>query len=416
MRMRHKKHSAERIAACSSLLISDPETALKAPETIFSVNRPIHLEIGCGKGDFAVGMAIKHPEYNWIAVERVQDVTCIALEKAMVQRESHPDNLRFLIANAQNLADWLPPHSVDCIYLNFSDPWPKYGYRKRRLTHENFLSLYRTWLVPGGLLKCKTDNVGLFDFSLEELEKCGWRIEWQTRDLHASEKAIDNIMTEYERNFSAKGQAICSVWARVPDKEIPMNFEELVRKNRSYRSFDRSCPVTKERLLGWIDLARLTPSSRNLQMMKFRMVTSESEQAALLSLTRWAGALPELHLPPIGQEPTAYAVICADQTIIQNAESFEKDAGILAQTLLLAAANDGFGGCMIGNFSPVEVKTCLHLPEHLTPVLVVALGKPDEKVVLTDLPADGSCKYYRADGIHYVPKRALADLVIDDGV
>ena len=194
-----------------------------------------------------------------------------------------------------------------------------------------------------------------------------------------------------------------------------MNFEELVWKNRSYRSFDRSCPIAKEQLLAWIDLARLTPSSGNLQMMKFRVVTSEDEQAALLALTRWAAALPELHLPPLGHEPTAYIVLCADHTVVSNAESFGKDAGILAQTLLLAATNDGFGGCMIGNFPPEEVRTCLHLPESLTPVLVVALGKPDEKVVLTDLPADGNHKYYRADGIHYVPKRALADLVIDDG-
>ncbi len=218
MRMRHKKHGAERIAACSSLLIEDPEAALKEPQAIFSHVRPICLEIGCGKGDFAVGMAIRYPEYHWIAVERVPDVACVALEKAMAQKECYPDNLRFLIANAQNLSDWILPHSIDCIYLNFSDPWPKSGYKKRRLTHENFLRLYQRWLRPDGMLKCKTDNVDLFDFSLEELEKCGWKIEWQTRDLHASEKAADNVMTEYERNFSTRGQAICSVWARVPNE------------------------------------------------------------------------------------------------------------------------------------------------------------------------------------------------------
>ena len=216
MRMRHKKHGAERIAACSSLLISHPETELQTPQALFPEIRPIHLEIGCGKGDFAVGMAIRHPDSNWIAVERISDVACIALEKAMAQKERYPDNLRFLIANAQDLAEWIPPHSVDCIYLNFSDPWPKYGYRKRRLTHENFLNLYREWLIPDGMLKCKTDNEGLFDFSLEEFERCGWTVVWQTRDLHRSEKAADNVMTEYEKNFSARGQAICSAWVRVP--------------------------------------------------------------------------------------------------------------------------------------------------------------------------------------------------------
>ncbi len=193
-----------------------------------------------------------------------------------------------------------------------------------------------------------------------------------------------------------------------------MNFEELVRKTRSYRSFDPEYPIEKKRLLDWISLMRLTPSSRNLQMMKFRVVLSDAERGSLLALTRWAGALPQLHLPPVGHEPAAYVVICADQTIVKNAKDFGKDVGILAQTLLLAATNDGFGGCMIGNFSPDEVRDCLHLSPELTPVLVVALGKPDETVVLTDLPADGCINYYRTDGVHYVPKRSLSDLVIDD--
>ncbi len=219
MRMRRKKHGAERIAACSELLIKDPAIPAKDPNTYFSVERPVCLEIGCGKGDFAVGMSKKHPEYNWIAMERVPDVACLALEKAMAHKDERPDNLRFLIGDARNAAEWLPAHSVSCIYLNFSDPWPKKGYAKRRLTHAGFLELYRTLLVQGGTLKLKTDNVGLFDFSLEQFEACGLQIDWQTRDLHASEKAESNVMTEYERNFSEKGQAICSAWVTFPVKE-----------------------------------------------------------------------------------------------------------------------------------------------------------------------------------------------------
>ena len=132
----------------------------------------------------------------------------------MNAKDSRPDNLRFLIGDAQNLTEWFPAHSVDCIYLNFSDPWPKKGYAKRRLTHEGFLNRYREILREGGVLRLKTDNEGLFDFSLEQFALCGLTVEWMTRDLHASELAKDNIMTEYERNFSEKGQVIYSAHVR----------------------------------------------------------------------------------------------------------------------------------------------------------------------------------------------------------
>ena len=219
MRMRRKKHGAERIAACSEILIAEPSVPAVDPQVYFGKMRPIHLEIGCGKGDFAVGMSSKHPEENWIAMERVPDVACLALEKAMRHKDERPDNLRFLIGDARNLTEWFLPHSVDCIYLNFSDPWPKKGYAKRRLTHAGFLELYRTVLRRGGLLRLKTDNEGLFDFSLEQFEACGLTVEWQSRDLHRSEKNEGNVMTEYERNFSQKGQVIYSAWVRFPDEE-----------------------------------------------------------------------------------------------------------------------------------------------------------------------------------------------------
>ena len=214
MRMRKKKHGAERIAACDEILISREILPTENPQAFFNEEKPLHLEIGCGKGDFAVGMAAKHPQYNWIAMERVSDVACIALEKAMAVKENRPDNLRFLIGDARNVAEWFPSGCVDCLYLNFSDPWPKKGYAKRRLTHAGFLSLYKNILKPGGMLKLKTDNEGLFDFSLEQFAECGLTVEWQTRDLHRSEKAADNIMTEYERNFSSMGQVIYSAWVR----------------------------------------------------------------------------------------------------------------------------------------------------------------------------------------------------------
>ena len=214
MRMRRKKHGAERIAACAEILIAGPMSADVDPVDYFEANAPVHLEIGCGKGDFAVGMAAKNPDCNFIAMERVPDVACLALEKAMRCKDTRPDNLRFVIGDAQNLGDWIKPHSIDCIYLNFSDPWPKKGYAKRRLTHRGFLELYRGLLREGGMLKLKTDNEGLFSFSLEEFEAAGLTVEWKTSDLHASEKAGDNVMTEYEFRFSEMGQVIYSAWVR----------------------------------------------------------------------------------------------------------------------------------------------------------------------------------------------------------
>ncbi|MBR2927299.1 MAG: tRNA (guanosine(46)-N7)-methyltransferase TrmB [Clostridia bacterium] len=214
MRMRRKKHGAERIAACAELLIVPDGESPVNPAQYFPIPAPIHLEIGCGKGDFAVGMAQKHGDVNFIAMERVPDVACIALEKAMQKKTERPDNLRFLIGDAQHLEEWFAPHSIDCIYLNFSDPWPKKGYAKRRLTYRAFLERYRNLLTEGGLLRLKTDNQGLFEFSLEEFEALGLTVEWITRDLHASEKADENVMTEYERNFSEKGQVIYSAWVR----------------------------------------------------------------------------------------------------------------------------------------------------------------------------------------------------------
>ncbi len=211
MRARKKKHGAERIAACAHLLIEDPTVLVEDPQAPFTEKRALHLEIGCGKGSFACGMAAAHPEVNFIAMERVADVACLALEKAEREADSRPDNLRFLIGNAENLTEWLPAHSVDCLYLNFSDPWPKAGHKKRRLTHRLFLERYQTVLKKGGVLRFKTDNVGLFDFSLEEFEAMGLEMFDLTRDLHNSPLNEGNIMTEYERAWSEKGFPIHAV-------------------------------------------------------------------------------------------------------------------------------------------------------------------------------------------------------------
>ena len=212
MRMRKKKHGAERIAACADWLIEDVTplaTLAQDPTAIFPVAHPVHMEIGCGKGSFAVGMAARNPDVNFIAMERVSDVACCALEKAKATAaEREGDNLRFLIGDACNLAEWVEPHSVSRIYLNFSDPWPKKGYAKRRLTHRNFLALYKQILIEGGELYLKTDNEGLFDFSLEEFEAMGLTLLFSSRDFHKTPEAEGNVMTEYEANFSSQGMPI----------------------------------------------------------------------------------------------------------------------------------------------------------------------------------------------------------------
>ena len=188
--------------------------------------------------------------------------------------------------------------------------------------------------------------------------------------------------------------------------------KDLVKQNRSYRSFAPDVEISQQELKEFIDCARLSPSSINLQMLKFRLVTLPHERDLVLANTRWAGKLKDVQLPPRGHEPSAYVVICADKSVTEAAPSFLKDVGICAQSIMLAATEAGYGGCMIGSFSPAVLCEDLSLPATLVPHLVLALGKPDETVVLTDAAEDGSVTYYRENGVHYVQKRALEDLLV----
>lgn len=188
--------------------------------------------------------------------------------------------------------------------------------------------------------------------------------------------------------------------------------KDLLKSSRSYRSFDESVKISPAQLADWVDHVRYAPSSINLQMLKFCAVTDETLCARLLGDTRWAGKIKDQKLPPDGHAPVAYIVICADTNVVPTAENFDKDVGICAQTIMLAAAEVGFGGCMIGSFSQSEVKEILGLDENLVPKLVLALGKPDERVELVGEAPDGSVTYYRESGIHYVQKRDLENILI----
>lgn len=191
-------------------------------------------------------------------------------------------------------------------------------------------------------------------------------------------------------------------------------FEKLVRQNRSYRGFDESRKVSRDELLRMADCARLSASSVNLQPLKYYLAHDAETVGKIQPLTGWARNLPELNLPHEGMRPTAFIVICQDKTVSDSLARFQKDVGIAAQTILLAAAEMGLGGCMIGNFQAGDVKTALGLDENLVPVLVVAVGKPAEKVILKEIGPGESTAYYRDENdVHFVPKRRLEDVVVN---
>lgn len=193
-----------------------------------------------------------------------------------------------------------------------------------------------------------------------------------------------------------------------------MNFKDLVIKNRSYRGFDESVKIARHQLLDMIDCARLAPSSRNLQPLKYFISNTEETNDIILRLTKWAAGLPSLNLPYECHRPAAFIVVCYDKAIGgEIITPFLKDVGIVSQTILLAATEMGFNGCMIGNFNPEKLANALSLSENLLPSLVIGLGKADENIILTDIK-NGNTGYYRDEqDNHYVPKRKLEEELIN---
>ena len=178
----------------------------------FGREASLHVEIGVGKGDFLTELAAQSPDVNYVGLEMQQGVLYFAARKAA---ERGLKNLRLVVFDAARLTELFAPREVDRIYLNFSDPWPKARHAKRRLTSPLFLARYRTVLKADGELRFKTDNMGLFDYSLETMAAQGWHLSDVTHDLHALGEA-DNIMTEYEHKFSARGAKIGRLVARPP--------------------------------------------------------------------------------------------------------------------------------------------------------------------------------------------------------
>ena len=205
MRMRKKKNFDTRLERVSERLVKAPEEVKGRWNEVFGNSNPIHIEIGCGKGKFIAEMAKINKDINYIAIDVIADVLLMALEKT-AEEEYH--NLRYMIFDASKLGDCFAEGEIERVYLNFSDPWKKNKQAKRRLTHANFLSIYKSFLQKGGFICFKTDNRSLFEFSLNSVAADrDFKMQNITLDLHNS-GFEGNVMTEYETKFSEQGMPI----------------------------------------------------------------------------------------------------------------------------------------------------------------------------------------------------------------
>lgn len=222
MRMRRKKNLEQKLISVSDNLTmlksDDPnyKTAVEKKEyidfeKIFGNNNPIRLEIGCGKGQFICEIAKLNPDVNFIAVEVNPNVIYMACKKA---KDAGLENIHFLQCRAEFLPKYIPDGIIDMIYLNFSCPFPKKKYACHRLTDARFLKMYKKMMRPGAEIHQKTDNMKLFEYSIEQFSQCGFALKNVSLDLHNS-GFEGNIMTEYEKRFTELGQPIYRLEAYV---------------------------------------------------------------------------------------------------------------------------------------------------------------------------------------------------------
>ena len=204
MRQRHKPWANNFLKENTHLIIPDVLKNKGKWQELFGNDNPIHLEIGTGKGQFIAGMAEQYPDVNFIGIELAKSIIVMAGSKV---KKTGCNNVRLLHVNAAVLTDLFAENEISTIYLNFSDPWPKKRHAKRRLTFHTFLEQYQHILHPDGEIVLKTDNQGFFEYSLVNFSQFGLELKEVNLDLHSAEDP-ENVMTEYEERFSAKGQPI----------------------------------------------------------------------------------------------------------------------------------------------------------------------------------------------------------------
>ncbi|MDQ0208168.1 tRNA (guanosine(46)-N7)-methyltransferase TrmB [Alkalicoccobacillus murimartini] len=204
MRLRHKPWASDELKKRDHIVIQDPKDIAGKWKNYFGNYKKIHVEVGTGKGQFLTGMGLQHPDVLYIGVEKYQSVLYTAMERV---EEAGLTNVKLLSEDVADIADFFEPGEVDQFFINFTDPWPKSRHEKRRLTYKSFLSLYERLLVPEGEIHFKTDNQGLFEYSLHSFSLYGMVINNVSLNLHESEFE-GNVMTEYEEKFSKKQMRI----------------------------------------------------------------------------------------------------------------------------------------------------------------------------------------------------------------
>ena len=215
MRLRNIPRAESVLEAHDKVIKNEKELKGRWKE-VFGNDNPVYIEIGMGKGQFLTEMAARHPDRNYIGIERYSSVLLRAVERLdKLEADSRAlENIRFICMDAAQIGEVFEKGEVRGIYLNFSDPWPKKRPARRRLTSREFFVRYDQVLAPEGRVEFKTDNQDLFRFSLEEADEAGWRVLMSTWDLHSDpDMNTGNVMTEYEEKFSAKGNPICKLIA-----------------------------------------------------------------------------------------------------------------------------------------------------------------------------------------------------------
>lgn len=209
MRVRNRKGASELLESHPHYVVLEPEAAKGKWRDLFGNDNPIHIEVGSGKGGFITGMAKAHPDINYIGIDIQKTVLSYALDKVLA---ADVPNVKLLWVDGDSLTNYFEDGEIDLLYLNFSDPWPKKKHEKRRLTYKTFLDTFKQILPPHGQIHFKTDNRGLFEYSLVSFSHYGMTLKGVWLDLHASDYE-GNVMTEYEAKFSSKGQVIYRVEA-----------------------------------------------------------------------------------------------------------------------------------------------------------------------------------------------------------